>query len=96
MIKPKVDNILKSSHSFIKRFFSLSFLCVTFSSLCFVQNDTTAKPWKSPFKITYNWLGINMPGKRPDPSLLVKDNIINGNLGTEMGFVFETGPYSIS
>ncbi|MFT3949241.1 MAG: hypothetical protein QM763_19915 [Agriterribacter sp.] len=75
----------------MKHVISLSFLCLVISSLCFAQNDTTTKVWKSPFKKGYLRLGINTVGKKLNNTLSPKDNVMQGNLGAGIGFVFEAG-----
>lgn len=50
-----------------------------------------AQTQASPFRRKYTRLGIQTPGSQPVTGLSPKENLLKGNFGTEMGYVFEKG-----
>lgn len=50
-----------------------------------------AQNGRSPFRKRYTRLGIQTLGKDLDGALSPKDNMLSGNFGTALGFVFEKG-----
>lgn len=69
----------------MKKIISFAFCTTLFFSTSFAQNE------RSPFRKGYIRLGVNNIGERINTDLSVKENILRGKYGSDMGYVFETG-----